>query len=480
MVNELKPAEDGDREAHLDAPSHRELVDVVTAILRDSLDIGIEHAGGDLISSGLLDSLALVELLLELERVLGTTLMLDELEVDDFRNCPRHRAVRRHVSSEGSTGSSAPGGLHAATRSGRRRHTAHSLRDDLEQVAALYAPHRAFRRRRPRPPRSQTISRTRCSIDLGRTRRSRHSSTTIKGGSPASSAAMSGASSSAGERFASPTGANSSPIPAVRSSGRRLLPPPGLPQRRAGRGADGYGRRSNATHVDEARRRWPAQPQSLSWFRLFRPISFVTNYSLMSDVLRRWPRSAQLVATRSRPAACRRTCTTPGANAHCERNRCHRRRSSRTSAVSCPGFAPPMTTAFVEWLLHNVASVGARGTLVSVGLRDEEAIVGWYVYFLRPGGISDVLQVAGARARGAVSTTSLRDARGRGAALLRGRIERVSSSRSRPAGVSSATTAARSCMPASPRSPRHSPIPDTLLTRLDGEWWMGHHLESFT
>lgn len=86
MVNELKPAEDGDREAHLDAPSHGELVEMVTAILRDSLDIGIEHSGGDLISSGLVDSLALVELLLELERVLGTPLTLDELEVDDFRS----------------------------------------------------------------------------------------------------------------------------------------------------------------------------------------------------------------------------------------------------------------------------------------------------------------------------------------------------------------------------------------------------------
>ena len=85
-MHELRSAEDGEREARLDARAHSELVGAVTAILRDSLHIEIEHSGVDLISSGLVDSLALVELLLELERVLDTPLALDELEIDDFRS----------------------------------------------------------------------------------------------------------------------------------------------------------------------------------------------------------------------------------------------------------------------------------------------------------------------------------------------------------------------------------------------------------
>jgi acyl carrier protein len=97
MVHDVKPAEDGDREPRLDSPSHSELVDIVTAILRDCLHTEIEHRGVDLISNGLVDSFALVELLLELERVLDIRLALDELEVDDFRSA---ESVARFVQAQ--------------------------------------------------------------------------------------------------------------------------------------------------------------------------------------------------------------------------------------------------------------------------------------------------------------------------------------------------------------------------------------------
>ena len=124
-----------------------------------------------------------------------------------------------------------------------------------------------------------------------------------------------------------------------------------------------------------------------------------------------------------------------------------------------PRLAPDYDPAFLRWLLPSVASIGARGTLIAVGLRERATLAGWYLYFLRPGGISDVLQVAGVEGRvGHVLDHLFADACGRGAAMLRGRIESRLLEPLRAAGVSSATTAARSCRPARPRSPRRSQI----------------------
>ena len=57
----------------------------ITRLLRDTLGVEVPSAETDLIESGLLDSLALVSLLAEIEREFGFELPLDTLEVDDFR-----------------------------------------------------------------------------------------------------------------------------------------------------------------------------------------------------------------------------------------------------------------------------------------------------------------------------------------------------------------------------------------------------------
>jgi acyl carrier protein len=57
----------------------------ITRLIRESLGVDVPTADTDLIESGLLDSLALVSLLAEIEREFGFELPLDTLEVDDFR-----------------------------------------------------------------------------------------------------------------------------------------------------------------------------------------------------------------------------------------------------------------------------------------------------------------------------------------------------------------------------------------------------------
>jgi acyl carrier protein len=57
----------------------------ITRLIRENLGLDVPSPDTDLIESGLLDSLALVSLLAEIEREFGFELPLDTLEVDDFR-----------------------------------------------------------------------------------------------------------------------------------------------------------------------------------------------------------------------------------------------------------------------------------------------------------------------------------------------------------------------------------------------------------
>lgn len=224
---------------------------------------------------------------------------------------------------------------------------------------------------------------------------------------------------------------------------------------------------------------WPAQPESLSWFRLFRPISFLTGYSLSGRRVRRWPRSAQQLASLVDRPLSHRLAPRPDPGRLREEPLLPETLVEAVGRLA-PGLRPSYDLPFADWLLRNVASVGARGTLISVALRDQEAIVGWYVYFLRAGGMSDVLQVVALDGRvGAVVDHLFTNAYRRGAALLRGRIEarlleplarRRCIFRYNGGALVHSRDAAVSAALASP---------DSLLTRLDGEWWMGHHLESF-
>jgi acyl carrier protein len=61
----------------------------LTAVFRDKLFIEVPAADTDLLDSGLLDSLQLVQLLLHVEQDLGCRIPLDEIDLDDLRSLER-------------------------------------------------------------------------------------------------------------------------------------------------------------------------------------------------------------------------------------------------------------------------------------------------------------------------------------------------------------------------------------------------------
>jgi acyl carrier protein len=65
----------------------------VRQLFLEILSIQVPSDETDLIEGGFLDSLALVELLFELELRLGVSVPLDTLEIDDFRTISRIAGV---------------------------------------------------------------------------------------------------------------------------------------------------------------------------------------------------------------------------------------------------------------------------------------------------------------------------------------------------------------------------------------------------
>jgi acyl carrier protein len=61
------------------------VIDRVQRLFVETLNVELPAAETDLIDSGLLDSLALVELLFALEREFGVSIALEELDIDTFR-----------------------------------------------------------------------------------------------------------------------------------------------------------------------------------------------------------------------------------------------------------------------------------------------------------------------------------------------------------------------------------------------------------
>jgi acyl carrier protein len=69
------------------------IVRELTTLFRDKLFIDVPSPDTDLIESGLLDSLQLVQLLLHVERDLGYRIALDEIDLDDLRSVARLAGV---------------------------------------------------------------------------------------------------------------------------------------------------------------------------------------------------------------------------------------------------------------------------------------------------------------------------------------------------------------------------------------------------
>lgn len=69
------------------------IIDELSALFDEALHIEVPSPETDLIDSGLLDSLQLVQLLLEIEERMGKRIPLDEVQLDDLRSVSRLAAL---------------------------------------------------------------------------------------------------------------------------------------------------------------------------------------------------------------------------------------------------------------------------------------------------------------------------------------------------------------------------------------------------
>jgi hypothetical protein len=130
-----------------------------------------------------------------------------------------------------------------------------------------------------------------------------------------------------------------------------------------------------------------------------------------------------------------------------------------------------------EWLFRETGAVTARGELHRVLVRAEDGrALGWFVAYLRPGGISQVLQAAAPRrAVGAVLDHLLWRAHEVGSAAVQGRVEPhlLAELRERRCVMRRTEWA---LVHGDPAALAAMAFGHSLVSRLEGEWWMGHHL----
>jgi hypothetical protein len=138
---------------------------------------------------------------------------------------------------------------------------------------------------------------------------------------------------------------------------------------------------------------------------------------------------------------------------------------------------PDYDPGFLEWLFDQMAQVPKRGELRRLVVRDGKGEpIGWSVYYRCPGGIAQVQQLAALGDPGPVIDHVVVDASEGGSVAVQGRLE--------PALVDALTK--RRCLirrsenalvqADDPRLLAAVTTGRPLLTRMEGEWWMGPHL----
>jgi hypothetical protein len=138
---------------------------------------------------------------------------------------------------------------------------------------------------------------------------------------------------------------------------------------------------------------------------------------------------------------------------------------------------PDYDEDYLEWLFGQMERVPQRGELRRLAVRDAAGEpLGWCVYYRCPGGISQVQQLAAFGDPGPVIDHMVVDAAEGASTALQGRLE--------PLLVDSLTE--RGCMirrseralveAKDSRLVAAVATGNPLLTRMEGEWWMGPHL----
>lgn len=223
-------------------------------------------------------------------------------------------------------------------------------------------------------------------------------------------------------------------------------------------------------------------PGSVVWTRLLRPSRAVGDRWLRREGRERWQGVAEPVFSVLDAATARVTRPAPRDVAvEAEELTARALIEHQPEVIGQARLRVDYDEAIVEWLFREMAAVHTRGTFVRRLLRGAGGVLGWYVAYLQPRGLSYVMEVAAKTgATGTVLDCLFADAWQSGATALEGRLE--------PA-LYEPLSKRRCLLRYGTRALFHSRDPDveaamalgnSALTRLDGEWWMGHHTEPFT
>jgi len=143
---------------------------------------------------------------------------------------------------------------------------------------------------------------------------------------------------------------------------------------------------------------------------------------------------------------------------------------------------PDYDEEFLDWLLHEMSEVRSRGELVGRLVHAPDGrVLGWYVAYLRSGGVSHLMQL-GAKDRDveAVLDHLLHDAQRREVAFLTGQLEpQLFEPLTRRRCVFHPFTnfLIQSRNPAILNSVL---VGQAMISGLEGEGWMGHEVEPFS
>lgn len=148
------------------------------------------------------------------------------------------------------------------------------------------------------------------------------------------------------------------------------------------------------------------------------------------------------------------------------------------NAARCLRLYSDYDAEYLQWLFAELEAVDVRGVPVRHLVYNRGGrVAGWYVYYLAPGGVAQVLQIAAPNGDpDLVLDHLLWHAASGGATAVQGRLEPVlfGPLRGRRCLLSHSQLALVHCE--DPNVLGLLGSAKALLTRLDGEWWMGHHL----
>jgi acyl carrier protein len=86
----------------------------ISRLFLTALHVDVPSAHADLFETGVLDSLAFVELLLQLEQEFAVTATAEDLDIENFRSIARIAAFVRARTAGAPSGADQPPGVHVA------------------------------------------------------------------------------------------------------------------------------------------------------------------------------------------------------------------------------------------------------------------------------------------------------------------------------------------------------------------------------